>query len=1309
MGGQEALRGYLLQTISCVLDAFNEDNNWSAVALEPNIESEKVDIIWHYSNPTKIVVDQVKSSKNLINIHKVKTWSKDLKEYREADVYNLILIGSFSDEVTKTDKVENVVLKLHTLNIEDLMAATAHKLGLYIESNDYKPLTSSVKEIIVKSLVTQFELYSTNGKEISRNDFDTKLFKWISDISPKSIKKKIFDILISKDFITYENWGEFKNISTPRQYVKEEQRLFIIKEVREKLKNPDDETPIIRITGLPGVGKRRLVFEILSPPELNNNSYFIYSKAFKDSNLISKILSNKDLELTLILNDCNLADHNEYREIFGNQGSRISIITISEEVETTTNKSFQYLLKNLSAEYLQEILRIAFGGLPEYLVQRFSEFSEGFPRFALDLAKRYGENPSDYSNIIELTDKNLLDKFIAGKLLINSSKFEKTKRVLMGIALFKKVGYKDQLLKQAKWVCSEISKLEWEEFQLIVREQRDRGLIEGYYYLHINPFLLETYLYSEWWETYGNFETIQEFQDFIEKFPVNLDVYFYDSFFYDVFISRFKYINHTTPGKYLIQKMLSSGSILFDKEILNSKSFINLICNLIESNIDLGINYLKNVLNSWSNKDLNQFIEGRNEILWLLEKLAFRDKYFDDAALLLLKLAETHPTRPTYESLIQPLNNAIEFFVKIFSPMWGEASPEKKYELLIRIFNKNSMSRKSLILQGFCRTLTTYFSWDGWVESLGNLPPPNIWEGNWEDICIHYIRSWIFLFELGKNKEEKLRLEILDILITSSRGLLNQYFPELNDVIRKSFKDFLNYDWIDKLELLAKVSSIIQYEGRNFPDEVLTKWIQLKESLRSKKFKDELRIFLGWNDLELIELNQKYESKVQIDIKLKKLAKKIKDNPLLLQENLFFLNTNKIFRGLEFGKVLGELDEDLSLKEYLIKFLEEFLLDLEDLLSLNNISIDFLAGYLRILCQKNAKECEELISALSRKELFQYFIPEIVRLVCLNDNMIKLVMQLINNKEITIESLNGYRFFGYSRDISEEIFKKWIKFLMEKLPNNGIDFVCTSFFYYYGIRVGDKKLPKKITLKILKQPIHQKISQKFSNFEKRIDQNHYISFYKEIAKKLVEQHPETAENLFEMIIEFNMNPSSYKSPFTEVFNEILTFITQNYSNEVWKKIEKILEFSKEPKLSFILHWLSKEAKGSSNLELFDNHNIINWIKEDIENRAKILAEIIPIKRFNAQNSISRDFLELFGDLEDVRKAFTHNFTNGRIYVYLPEKTNPYQGEKDRLLKIYENETSDNIKRWIKEYIGNHLDRDIERANKQKERSGRYGF
>ena len=61
-GGQAAIRGYLVQTLIALLDALDDKKSWQSVTLEPNIESDKVDILLKNSAVAKAV--QVKSSQN---------------------------------------------------------------------------------------------------------------------------------------------------------------------------------------------------------------------------------------------------------------------------------------------------------------------------------------------------------------------------------------------------------------------------------------------------------------------------------------------------------------------------------------------------------------------------------------------------------------------------------------------------------------------------------------------------------------------------------------------------------------------------------------------------------------------------------------------------------------------------------------------------------------------------------------------------------------------------------------------------------------------------------------------------------------------------------------------------------------------------------------------------------------------------------------------------------------------------------------------------------------------------------------------
>ena len=92
MNGQYSIKGYLYQSLVALLDSFETD--WESVCVEPNDESEKVDIRWTYSDG-RIVVVQVKSSINPFYLSSIRKWAKELTNLTpNASEYKLVLIGN---------------------------------------------------------------------------------------------------------------------------------------------------------------------------------------------------------------------------------------------------------------------------------------------------------------------------------------------------------------------------------------------------------------------------------------------------------------------------------------------------------------------------------------------------------------------------------------------------------------------------------------------------------------------------------------------------------------------------------------------------------------------------------------------------------------------------------------------------------------------------------------------------------------------------------------------------------------------------------------------------------------------------------------------------------------------------------------------------------------------------------------------------------------------------------------------------------------------------------------------------------------
>jgi hypothetical protein len=183
MGGNAGIRGYIIQTIICVLDALETDNNWLSVTLEPLDESDKVDIKWKYPNDV-IKLSQVKSSENVIRHSAAKKWCEELESHSpNASEYELILVGSADEKLLNREDIGKVKIgEFKPLNTQFLIDQASTKIDGYYERKGKTKISSKVREIIVKVLTLHFETSSIVGSETKRVDFDNKLLEWITAI-----------------------------------------------------------------------------------------------------------------------------------------------------------------------------------------------------------------------------------------------------------------------------------------------------------------------------------------------------------------------------------------------------------------------------------------------------------------------------------------------------------------------------------------------------------------------------------------------------------------------------------------------------------------------------------------------------------------------------------------------------------------------------------------------------------------------------------------------------------------------------------------------------------------------------------------------------------------------------------------------------------------------------------------------------------------------------------------------------------------------------------------------------------------------
>lgn len=197
MSGQESIRGYLVQTLIALFEAMS-DEQWVSIRLEPGGDEEKADLIFYFENERKRAI-QVKSTAKSFQTADIKKYAKELEKSLEATEYRLILVGNLGSKVTLSDisKIGKVVVPEPVPQIPRiLVAAAAHHLEDWLIKYGYSAIPALARELLIRALSNSLEEISTGSEPQTRNEFKTKLEKWVLSAYPGAMTSVAREVAI---------------------------------------------------------------------------------------------------------------------------------------------------------------------------------------------------------------------------------------------------------------------------------------------------------------------------------------------------------------------------------------------------------------------------------------------------------------------------------------------------------------------------------------------------------------------------------------------------------------------------------------------------------------------------------------------------------------------------------------------------------------------------------------------------------------------------------------------------------------------------------------------------------------------------------------------------------------------------------------------------------------------------------------------------------------------------------------------------------------------------------------------------------
>lgn len=1084
-------------------------------------------------------------------------------------------------------------------------------------------------------------------------------------------------------FQTHHSWSEQREMRRPFK-VGEAQSKFL-SDLQMNLRQ-DHGAVHLYIRGEPGIGKTRLALEATRTDDLAPLIiYYDSPEAFKHSSLMNELLKkDNQFSCILVIDECDFQNRTSIWDKLRERGRRIKLVTIYNEFEAASGSTLPVEVPLLNDSQISDII-LDYVLVKDH-ISRWVEFCSGSPRVAHVLGQNLKENPKNL--LLSPDTVDLWGRYIAGSDNLASEEVRQRRDVLRCIALFKRfgfaeLGYAEPGTSHARVIAAMIQRADtsitWERFQAIVKTLKDRKILQGTYTLYITPKLLHIKLWAEWWETYGREFSLETFLQDVPDTSSTLREWFYE---------MFKYAAESEVAHAVVEKLLGPYGPFQNHDYLQTYLGARFFLALTEANPKAALVCLRRTIGRSSKEKLFAFTTGRREVVWALERIAMWRELFTGAAQLLLALGEAE--NESYA------NNASGVFTELFSLAPGEvaptqAPPQERLPVLKQALKSLSKERRLLAIHACNKALESqYFYRDVGAEYQGLRHVPNLWmPQTYGELFEAYRQVWQLLFRQleGQIPVDEQQL-ITTILLQRAQGLAK--YLALADMVIDTVGGLLQKSYVDEKKVLADIIRILHYDGSNLPEHVRQRWEQLRDALVRNDFSSQMRRYVGMDVLE--DYFDAEGNRVdQVQVHLEALAQQVINAPELLQAELPWLVTTEAQNGFRFGYELGQRDFAFSLLPLLLSAQRD---------ATDNPSVFFLAGYLRVLFEKDRARWEEEADILAQDEMLRVWLPELTWRAGLTDRAALRLLKLAQENSINIGS---FRLFSTGRVIqmlSEDIFHEWLQLLLTSKHPHAISIALDTYYVFYVDVESKYAVPEDLTLSVL---THQVLLQ--TEREVRLDPMDY-HYWAEIGRSFAQLYPESSLTLADWMLEHFGMGDTILEHYSETLS-VLNVIAEHHPKEVWERIAPRLGSKLEnTRALYITSWLRGENNPvavhvGGALTLFPLEAVWQWIDEDVELRAAYLASFVPktLLRQEKQVCLAREVLIHYGERDDVRQAFSANYFTGSWWGPISQH---YEGIKQNLLDFRKTEEDENVTLWIDEYI-EELDNFIEHEKFREER------
>ncbi len=737
-------------------------------------------------------------------------------------------------------------------------------------------------------------------------------------------------------FRSWSHWGgRHEHDQSP--WVEDERLPPLRTELRRHLTEP---RKVVRVVGLSGVGKSRLVIEALRPTEEEEPTglllcdlvmYSVQSEVGSEGIIpVVQTLADSGARAVVVVDNCELATHQVLASMTLRQSSRLSLVTIDNEVPTGTLDDMTLKIDEANPSVIESIINQVSPGLQSEDQRRLVRFSKGFPKIAISIRQAWDRNVP----IAHATEKNLVNTFVLGRkpqdpeLLLQSSAL---------LAVFGLVSVDPTPNRQLREIATLGRNLSEDDLYASIIDLAERGVARrrGRFVI-LQPRPIAMGLAERQWQQWN-----QAKWDRVLSGDINPDLKVQAA-------GQLALLNTTEIAPKVVQQVCRIGGPFDGYAGICSAGHARVLSALAAIDPEIVSYQIERSLSDV--EDLLQ-IKGdtRRHLVCALEKIAFHASTFDHGARLLLRLALSENEEWS--------NNATGQFKALFQMFLGNttADGDARLALLDDAAGTEDPQQRAIIAEALVAGSETHsFSRMVGVESQGSRPAMSPWQPATNKEVAEYFEGCVErLAQFAGENSKAGELARKGLGHTLRFLAINGYIDRAEAIVHQVTSN--SGYW---LEALNGLGDALTYHAEAMKPEAASRIRILIEELKPKDMKSRIRFIVSempWDYLD--EGDHDYEARGERQVEaVRELAVDLLGQPKVLAEVLPSLSCDQHRMAYNLGMAMAELaDAPLNWFEPIVRAAVGA--------PENSRNFDLLSGFVRGI----AKEHSETVDVFKRR------------------------------------------------------------------------------------------------------------------------------------------------------------------------------------------------------------------------------------------------------------------------------------------------------------------------------------------------------